>query len=122
MKQKKGSYDISKVRVVVQSASEDLTLGVDESYTLFVLRKDGKAIVGEATIEAKQWSYIVLIKQGAEKQLNINHYNEYIQLLVGLDYVFGEKQLTNRWSILYSQNWNYIFDHTAPDNTKYFDV
>lgn len=28
-----------------------LQLGVDESYTLFVLKKDGKAIVGEATIE-----------------------------------------------------------------------
>ncbi|XP_061997768.1 beta-hexosaminidase 1 [Rosa rugosa] len=52
MKAKGESYDISKVRVVVQSASEDLNLGVDESYTLFVLKKDGKAIVGEATIEA----------------------------------------------------------------------
>ncbi|XP_050384993.1 beta-hexosaminidase 1 [Argentina anserina] len=52
MKARKGSYDISKVRVVVQSESEELNLGVDESYTLFVLRKDGKAIVGEATIEA----------------------------------------------------------------------
>lgn len=28
-----------------------LQLGVDESYTLFVLKKDGQSIVGEATIE-----------------------------------------------------------------------
>ncbi|XP_004304459.1 PREDICTED: beta-hexosaminidase 1-like [Fragaria vesca subsp. vesca] len=61
MKQKKGSYDISKVRVVVQSASEDLTLGVDESYTLFVLRKDGKAIVGEATIEVSLCCNLLLL-------------------------------------------------------------
>lgn len=30
-----------------------LQLGVDESYTLFVAKKDGKSIVGEATIEVK---------------------------------------------------------------------
>ncbi|KAM1028634.1 hypothetical protein EV1_040862 [Malus domestica] len=46
------SYDISKLRIVVESADEDLQLGVDESYTLFVVKNDGKSIVGEATIEA----------------------------------------------------------------------
>lgn len=46
------SYDVTKLRVVVHSDSEDLQLGVDESYTLFVQKKDGQSIVGEATIEA----------------------------------------------------------------------
>ncbi|VVA12389.1 PREDICTED: beta-hexosaminidase [Prunus dulcis] len=46
------SYDVTKLKVVVHSDSEDLQLGVDESYTLFVLKKDGQSIVGEATIEA----------------------------------------------------------------------
>ncbi|KAG4202672.1 hypothetical protein ERO13_A05G351400v2 [Gossypium hirsutum] len=45
-------YDISELRVIVNSDSEELQLGVDESYTLFVAKKDGKSIVGEATIEA----------------------------------------------------------------------
>ncbi|BFG22590.1 hypothetical protein CerSpe_088640 [Prunus speciosa] len=46
------SYDVTKLKVVVHSDSEDLQLGVDESYTLLVLKKDGQSIVGEATIEA----------------------------------------------------------------------
>ncbi|CAB4270693.1 unnamed protein product [Prunus armeniaca] len=46
------SYDVTKLKVVVHSDSEDLQLGVDESYTLFVQKKDGQSIVGEATIEA----------------------------------------------------------------------
>ncbi|KAK5835433.1 hypothetical protein PVK06_011121 [Gossypium arboreum] len=45
-------YDISELRVIVNSDSEELQLGVGESYTLFVAKKDGKSIVGEATIEA----------------------------------------------------------------------
>nr|KJB76037.1 hypothetical protein B456_012G068200 [Gossypium raimondii] len=45
-------YDISELRFIVNSDSEELQLGVDESYTLFVAKKDGKSIVGEATIEA----------------------------------------------------------------------
>ncbi|KAL6290868.1 hypothetical protein ACE6H2_008378 [Prunus campanulata] len=46
------SYGVTKLKVVVHSDSEDLQLGVDESYTLLVLKKDGQSIVGEATIEA----------------------------------------------------------------------
>ncbi|XP_021813806.1 beta-hexosaminidase 1 [Prunus avium] len=46
------SYDVTKLKVVVHSDSEDLQLGVDESYNLFVQKKDGQSIVGEATIEA----------------------------------------------------------------------
>ncbi|XVF23795.1 hypothetical protein REPUB_Repub13aG0070000 [Reevesia pubescens] len=45
-------YDISELRIIVNSDSEELQLGVDESYTLFVAKNDGKSIVGEATIEA----------------------------------------------------------------------
>ncbi|KAF3433775.1 hypothetical protein FNV43_RR24878 [Rhamnella rubrinervis] len=45
-------YDISKLSIVVNSDSEDLQLGVDESYTLYVAKKDGQSIVGGATIEA----------------------------------------------------------------------
>ncbi|KAH1038709.1 hypothetical protein J1N35_040452 [Gossypium stocksii] len=45
-------YDISELRFIVNSDSEELQLGVDESYALFVAKKDGKSIVGEATIEA----------------------------------------------------------------------
>ncbi|KAE7996850.1 hypothetical protein FH972_001539 [Carpinus fangiana] len=45
-------YDISKLKVIVDSDSEELQLGVDESYTLFVAKNDGQSIIGEATIEA----------------------------------------------------------------------
>ncbi|GLT66916.1 hypothetical protein SLA2020_392560 [Shorea laevis] len=45
-------YDISKLRVIVHSQSEELQLGVDESYTLLVAKSDAQSIVGEATIEA----------------------------------------------------------------------
>ncbi|XP_021295850.1 beta-hexosaminidase 1 [Herrania umbratica] len=45
-------YDIRELRIIVNSDSEELQLGVDESYTLFVAKNDGKSIVGEATIEA----------------------------------------------------------------------
>ncbi|EOY18354.1 Beta-hexosaminidase 1 isoform 3 [Theobroma cacao] len=45
-------YDISELRIIVNSDSEELQLGVDESYTLSVAKNDGKSIVGEATIEA----------------------------------------------------------------------
>ncbi|XP_022742491.1 beta-hexosaminidase 1-like isoform X3 [Durio zibethinus] len=44
-------YDISELRIIVNSDSEELQLGVDESYTLFVAKNDGKSIVGGATIE-----------------------------------------------------------------------
>ncbi|KAA3464285.1 beta-hexosaminidase 1-like [Gossypium australe] len=47
-------YDISELRFIVNSDSEELQLGVDESYTLFVAKKDGKSIVGEATIECNK--------------------------------------------------------------------
>ncbi|XP_062154115.1 beta-hexosaminidase 1 [Alnus glutinosa] len=45
-------YDISKLKVIVNSDSEELQLGVDESYTLFVAKNDGQSIIEEATIEA----------------------------------------------------------------------
>ncbi|KAL8166797.1 hypothetical protein V2J09_008296 [Rumex salicifolius] len=46
------SYDLSVLQVIVHSGSEELQLGVDESYTLRVERRDGRSIVGGATIEA----------------------------------------------------------------------
>ncbi|OMP02641.1 hypothetical protein COLO4_10922 [Corchorus olitorius] len=48
----RSAYDISELKIIVNSDSEELQLGVDESYTLFVAKNDGKSIVGEATIEA----------------------------------------------------------------------
>ncbi|KAK9282720.1 hypothetical protein L1049_010940 [Liquidambar formosana] len=45
-------YDIRKLTVIVNSDSEELQLGADESYSLLVARNDGRSIVGEATIEA----------------------------------------------------------------------
>ncbi|KGN50514.1 beta-hexosaminidase 1 [Cucumis sativus] len=45
-------YDISELKIDVQSDSEELHLGVDESYTLLVSKKDAHSIIGEATIEA----------------------------------------------------------------------
>ncbi|KAK4579020.1 hypothetical protein RGQ29_028903 [Quercus rubra] len=45
-------YDINKLKIIVNSDNEELQLGVDESYTLFVSKNDGKSIIGEATIEA----------------------------------------------------------------------
>ncbi|XP_077220055.1 beta-hexosaminidase 1 [Tasmannia lanceolata] len=46
------AYDISKLTVVVRSADDTLQLGVDESYSLYVAKDDGRSIIGEATIEA----------------------------------------------------------------------
>lgn len=45
-------YDIGKLNVIVHSESEELQLGVNESYTLLVAKSDAQSIVGEATIEA----------------------------------------------------------------------
>ncbi|XP_068643923.1 beta-hexosaminidase 1 [Aristolochia californica] len=45
-------YALSVIKVVVESADESLQLGVDESYSLFVAKDDGRSIIGEATIEA----------------------------------------------------------------------
>ncbi|PON75322.1 Beta-hexosaminidase [Parasponia andersonii] len=49
---KRPVYDITRLRIVVDSDSEDLQLGVDESYTLYVAKNDGQSIIGEVTIEA----------------------------------------------------------------------
>ncbi|XP_048231922.1 beta-hexosaminidase 1 [Ricinus communis] len=45
-------FDVSKLKIVVLSDGEELRLGVDESYNLFVDKHDGQSITGEATIEA----------------------------------------------------------------------
>ncbi|KAL4290473.1 hypothetical protein GQ457_14G023150 [Hibiscus cannabinus] len=45
-------YDISALRIIVKSGSDELKLGVDESYTLFVDKTEGKSIVWETIIEA----------------------------------------------------------------------
>ncbi|WCJ19515.1 beta-hexosaminidase 1 [Euphorbia peplus] len=49
---KKLDYDVTRLKIVVASGSDELRLGVDESYKLFVDKKDGQSIIGEATIEA----------------------------------------------------------------------
>ncbi|KAJ8759866.1 hypothetical protein K2173_009967 [Erythroxylum novogranatense] len=49
---RKSVYDVRKLRIIVHSASEELQLGVDESYTLFAAKTDGKSIVQEVVIEA----------------------------------------------------------------------
>ncbi|XP_022863848.1 beta-hexosaminidase 1 [Olea europaea var. sylvestris] len=46
------SYDIEKLNVIVHSANEELQLGVDESYSLLVDKRDEHSIIGEITIEA----------------------------------------------------------------------
>ncbi|GMI87075.1 beta-hexosaminidase 1 [Hibiscus trionum] len=45
-------YDISELRIIVKSGSDELKLGVDESYTLFVDKTEGKSVVWETIIEA----------------------------------------------------------------------
>ncbi|KAM6582603.1 hypothetical protein CsatB_009605 [Cannabis sativa] len=45
-------YDITTLRIVVNSEIEELQLGVDESYTLYVAKNDGQSITGDVTIEA----------------------------------------------------------------------
>ncbi|XP_047334038.1 beta-hexosaminidase 1 [Impatiens glandulifera] len=45
-------YDITTLRIIVNSDDETLQLGVDESYTLLVAEKNDHSIIGEATIEA----------------------------------------------------------------------
>ncbi|KAK4750215.1 hypothetical protein SAY87_027664 [Trapa incisa] len=51
-RKKRTLYDVVNLNVIVHSASEDLQLGVDESYSLAVGRSDNLSIMGEATIEA----------------------------------------------------------------------
>ncbi|KAL2555808.1 Beta-hexosaminidase 1 [Forsythia ovata] len=46
------SYDIGKLNVIVHSANEELKLGMDESYSLLVAKRDDHSIIGEITIEA----------------------------------------------------------------------
>ncbi|KAK4834906.1 hypothetical protein QYF36_002336 [Acer negundo] len=48
----RSGYDITKLSVIVNSDNEELQLGVDESYSLFVAKNNGQSIIGEATIEA----------------------------------------------------------------------
>ncbi|XP_010534473.1 PREDICTED: beta-hexosaminidase 1 isoform X2 [Tarenaya hassleriana] len=45
-------YDITSLKIVVHSDSEELQLGVDEGYTLMVSKNNYQSIVGGATIEA----------------------------------------------------------------------
>ncbi|KAK2987793.1 hypothetical protein RJ640_030683 [Escallonia rubra] len=45
-------YDITNLIIIVHSDNEELQLGVDESYSLFVTKNDGLSIVGQAVIEA----------------------------------------------------------------------
>ena len=52
LRKRKAVYDISRLKIVVHSGDEELQLGVDESYTLLVNKKDGQSVVGEVTIEA----------------------------------------------------------------------
>ncbi|KFK21905.1 hypothetical protein AALP_AAs65627U000300 [Arabis alpina] len=46
------SMIITSLKIIVHSKSDKLKLGVDESYTLMVSKKDEHSIVGEAKIEA----------------------------------------------------------------------
>ncbi|XP_054817631.1 beta-hexosaminidase 1 isoform X2 [Prosopis cineraria] len=52
LKEKISVYDVSTLRITVHSASEELQLGVDESYTLLVPKSNGQAVAGEVKIEA----------------------------------------------------------------------
>ncbi|KAJ0245774.1 Beta-hexosaminidase 1 [Hirschfeldia incana] len=45
-------YDITSLNIIVHSDSEELQLGVEESYSLMVSKKNEQSIVGAATIEA----------------------------------------------------------------------
>ncbi|KAK3005803.1 hypothetical protein RJ639_016269 [Escallonia herrerae] len=45
-------YDITNLSIIVHSDNEELQLGTDESYSLFVTKNDGLSIVGQAVIEA----------------------------------------------------------------------
>ncbi|KAL5733332.1 hypothetical protein ACOSQ2_033024 [Xanthoceras sorbifolium] len=48
----RSGYDITKLSIIVHSDSEELQLGVDESYNLLVVKNSDHSIIGEATIEA----------------------------------------------------------------------
>ncbi|XP_006857676.2 beta-hexosaminidase 1 [Amborella trichopoda] len=45
-------YDVHRLKIVVYSDDENLQLGVDESYSLYVTSGQGSSIIQEATIEA----------------------------------------------------------------------
>ncbi|XP_019452564.1 PREDICTED: beta-hexosaminidase 1-like [Lupinus angustifolius] len=46
-------YDVAKLKIIVHSYSEELQLGVDESYSLFVSKAQVHSAAGEVKIEAK---------------------------------------------------------------------
>ncbi|KAJ0979429.1 hypothetical protein J5N97_014903 [Dioscorea zingiberensis] len=46
------SYDVTTLTVVIDSDDDALQFGVDESYALYVTRRDSMSIVGEAIIQA----------------------------------------------------------------------
>ncbi|KAL9226095.1 hypothetical protein vseg_001945 [Gypsophila vaccaria] len=45
-------FDVSVLHIVLHSPNDELQLGVDESYTLDIVRRDDKSVVGVAKIEA----------------------------------------------------------------------
>ncbi|XP_061372251.1 beta-hexosaminidase 1-like [Gastrolobium bilobum] len=45
-------YDVAKLNITVHSNTEELQLGVDESYSLFVSKAKEHSVAGEVTIEA----------------------------------------------------------------------
>ncbi|XP_031491912.1 beta-hexosaminidase 1 [Nymphaea colorata] len=49
---RKFRYDVSKLTVVVNSGDQNLKLGTDESYALYVSKGDGQSILQGATLEA----------------------------------------------------------------------
>ncbi|XP_027366620.1 beta-hexosaminidase 1-like [Abrus precatorius] len=52
LRTQRAAFDVSKLKITVNSNSEELQLGVDESYNLFVSRAEVHSGVGEVTIEA----------------------------------------------------------------------
>ncbi|XP_057424173.1 beta-hexosaminidase 1-like [Lotus japonicus] len=48
----KAVYDVTKLRINVRSTSEELQLGVDESYNLFIAEPNVHSVAGQVTIEA----------------------------------------------------------------------
>ncbi|KAF3796812.1 Beta-hexosaminidase 1 [Nymphaea thermarum] len=49
---RKFRYDVSKLTIVVNSGDDNLKLGTDESYALYVSKGDGQSILQGATLEA----------------------------------------------------------------------
>ncbi|RDX63576.1 Beta-hexosaminidase 1, partial [Mucuna pruriens] len=92
----RAAYDVTKLSITVHSYSEELHLGVDESYNLFVSRSQAHSGAGQVTIEVSfVFNFIANTVFGALRGL------ETFSQLCSFDYTTKNVQIYKApWSIL----------------------